>query len=92
MRERLSVVPDGLDTASAALSEGAGQVQSTHIHQPTADRASTSGAADVVAAIDRFSAAYAERLRNHAQSMAQACASYTAVDGSAEADIDSVGM
>lgn len=92
MHERLSVVPDGLATASAALSASAGEVQSTHIDQPTGDRPSTSGAADVVASIDRFSAAYAERLRNHAQSMAQARTGYTAVDGSAAADIDSAGM
>lgn len=90
MSERLSVQPDGLATASAALSEGASEVQSAHISPTAADRASTSGAADIVAAIDRFSAAYAERLRNHAQSMAQALARYTAVDGSAAADIDSV--
>ena len=92
MRERLSVEPQGLAAASASLSGEATTLQAGASTSLAADRTSTFGAADVVTAIEHFSAAYAERLRTHAQSMSQALASYTAADASAGADIDAVAI
>ncbi|UJL30985.1 hypothetical protein ACORG1_05875 [Mycobacterium sp. TJFP1] len=90
MREPLSVCRDGLAAASASLGEHAGEVENVSTDVAADDKASTAGAADVGAAIRRFSAAYAGRLRSHARSLEQAGANYTAVDEFAATDIDSV--
>lgn len=92
MPDPLSVSPDGLNAASAALNENADNLGTAAIPSPTGGKASSAGAAAVAAAIAAFSQAYAGRLTDHGQSAGTAAGSYTTIDGDAAADIGSVSM
>lgn len=88
----LSVSPDGLNSASAALSENAGQLGAVTISSPTGNKASSAGAAAVAVAITTFSRAYADHLTDRARSAGAAAGSYATIDGHEAANIGSVSV
>jgi hypothetical protein len=81
-----------LNSASAALSEIAGQVGGDAINSPTGNKPSSTGAAAVAAAITAFSHAYASRLTDRSQSAGAAAANYASIDGHEADDIGSVSV
>jgi hypothetical protein len=90
--DHLSVSPDGLRAASAALSGHAGQLADANSAEPAGRRASTVGAAHFAASIAAFSQAYAGRLAGHGQWAGVAADAYTSTDDGGAADIAAVSV
>jgi hypothetical protein len=90
--DRLSISPDGLRTAAAALNEHAGQIGDANCAEPAGRKPSSVGAARVSAAIAALTHAYAGRLANHGRSTAAAATSYDATDDDGAAAIGTVSV
>lgn len=88
----LSVSPEGLDTASAALHEQARLITTTDGAAPTGNKPSSAGAATFAAALDTFASAYANRMSKHGGAVRTAAASYTSIDGGAATNISAVSI
>lgn len=89
----LSVSPEGLDTASAALHEQARLITTTTDGAaPTGNKPSSAGAATFAVALDTFASAYANRMSKHGRAVRTAAASYTSIDGGAATNISAVSI
>jgi hypothetical protein len=88
--ERLSVSPDGFLAASQKLNDHAGKLIATPHSTPAGAYASTTGCANVTAAIAAFNEAYARRVTSHGRSVAGAAAAYLAADTDGGANIGDV--
>jgi hypothetical protein len=93
MPDRLSVSPDGLHAASAALNDQASQlITGANGVVPVGTKPSSSGAASFAASIEAFSRAYAGRLAGRGQSAGVAASRYNTTDDGGAANISAVSV